>query len=1007
MRNGTLLEKYIFLGRIDPTKLTLYPLQIANMERNDNNDAVFIFDEVGCGKTISSGLIAWNYLEKNLEKKVLVITINSLIKTDQFKNDLFNKFPFTDQQKGRFSFINNLEAGLKKQTERFGLIIIDEAQEFLSDGDPERLEALKTLKADKVVFLTATPIRKEEKDIYRYIDIAFNILDDDYLTLCGVKYLRDEWRRKITEDVLSIAKGNEVCADNICALFNPLLPVTRYFKDTVRSLEPGAEEKAGSIRRFANLWKTDWNIGESKKDCLFRKIGEVLSDGTQHHFIVFATKQQAFELGDYAHEKGFVENSSEVDGKKTYYVITGDNSEELSKFDRASKIGNPTVIFVNYTIAEQGINFPGFDYVVNYQISAYPSRLEQRFGRVDRLGKGGKGVYDGINVCYVLKYMDEDYYDWSDTSTRNFFDAMGRYSWCVIPFLPSRNVVFDDTILGELESAQKTVEKILPLLNSIKEKLKIYAPLSDDEEKCLNNIRNNKGSEDEDVSDINLNTDDASLIKREIERWKSIQSASNLQEMRQYPELLKSSDQIFVKYDSDIPEKPYKIVTFDAEECADIIRKTQKYADYESFVKSFEDVLMYKKLHEKGVTVEINLYLALAFTLGDLDAVYPLYGAKHQMKRMLSITKKDLDTMYTEIFKRDDLNADTNRDYHYHKIVDFFNDIWRYSFRQWESIDVDLNSNPIKNISAEEREYLIDNAELFLNKLPIYSYLKEKGESLFVYNGNVSDDGVLFAKRYGYDRQYEWRNLFAFLNPYIKSDEGWEPSPIFKLFYHFERIESDSFQYKINRRDEDREIERHYKARENLCKNTLSAYFDYKEEEDLKKIEEAKRIIEKDINAIEQYNERIKEYVNTHPSYNISWYKEIFNKDKYTRREFWKIREWYIKSYDNPTPAELIKYAGNNNYLWSIMEELLLKENIKKKLDYWTYNLIKEMLDFYDRQLKINYLEMNPEINLIYKNNNSSSGFDFEKIGITEADLQDPLIAKLKFALCPWLGIEV
>ena len=36
----------------------VFPLQFSNINRIESNDAVYIFDEVGCGKTISAGLMA-------------------------------------------------------------------------------------------------------------------------------------------------------------------------------------------------------------------------------------------------------------------------------------------------------------------------------------------------------------------------------------------------------------------------------------------------------------------------------------------------------------------------------------------------------------------------------------------------------------------------------------------------------------------------------------------------------------------------------------------------------------------------------------------------------------------------------------------------------------------------------------------------------------------------------------------------------------------------------------
>ena len=70
-----------WLNNIDLNRMTLYPIQFANCDRLDKNDAVYIFDEVGCGKTISSGLMALDYIH-NHNKNVLVITTNALIRAD-------------------------------------------------------------------------------------------------------------------------------------------------------------------------------------------------------------------------------------------------------------------------------------------------------------------------------------------------------------------------------------------------------------------------------------------------------------------------------------------------------------------------------------------------------------------------------------------------------------------------------------------------------------------------------------------------------------------------------------------------------------------------------------------------------------------------------------------------------------------------------------------------------------------------------------------------------------
>ena len=81
----------------------VFPLQFSNINRIESNDAVYIFDEVGCGKTISAGLMALHYLENAQDdslRNVQIITINALVKpaynngSGQFLNDWFEKLPF-------------------------------------------------------------------------------------------------------------------------------------------------------------------------------------------------------------------------------------------------------------------------------------------------------------------------------------------------------------------------------------------------------------------------------------------------------------------------------------------------------------------------------------------------------------------------------------------------------------------------------------------------------------------------------------------------------------------------------------------------------------------------------------------------------------------------------------------------------------------------------------------------------------------------------------------------
>ena len=110
-----------WINCIDSNTLDIYPIQFANCDRLRENDAVYIFDEVGSGKTISSGLMALDYQRNHPGKKVAVITTNALAKPGsdsnygQFLKDWFDKLPFqTLELTDRITVINNHYSNIEK-----------------------------------------------------------------------------------------------------------------------------------------------------------------------------------------------------------------------------------------------------------------------------------------------------------------------------------------------------------------------------------------------------------------------------------------------------------------------------------------------------------------------------------------------------------------------------------------------------------------------------------------------------------------------------------------------------------------------------------------------------------------------------------------------------------------------------------------------------------------------------------------------------------------------------
>jgi superfamily II DNA or RNA helicase len=200
---------------IDTSLIDIFPIQFANCDRLQKNDALYIFDEVGSGKTISSGLMALDYLSNYPDKNVLVVTTNALCKKSifseygQFLKDWYDKLPFIQLGlKDKIEIVNNHYSNLNPNG--YGLVIVDEAQLFLNQ-DSLRYQKLSEIKADKIVFLTATPIKRSKDDLKIYVDLAENILGHQ---------LSRNW----IDEINTIKKEHR---DIICSKFDETYPVTR------------------------------------------------------------------------------------------------------------------------------------------------------------------------------------------------------------------------------------------------------------------------------------------------------------------------------------------------------------------------------------------------------------------------------------------------------------------------------------------------------------------------------------------------------------------------------------------------------------------------------------------------------------------------------------------------------------------------------------------------------------------------------------------------------------
>lgn len=508
----------------DRSALTPYPLQFANCVRIENNDAVYIFDEVGAGKTISAGLMLLHYLYNHPGQKALIITTNALARSDDngsaqdgedYQGPLFLK-EWHESLKAlgmekRVRVVNNNYANInsindeKKKSgplTQYGMIIIDEAQEFLNQ-ETVRYKNLVDMGDDaytlteRVVFLSATPIKRNWLDLEIYREIAARLLHKPFPPKSSFyRYARENFpelyppdpndrvqQEKFLTQILAFDPDQDHIFDQAAGeklVFDAKFPATRYFKDTVNSLTYPEPSETRSRERDPQFW--EWSPEKGKLSILLEKISSIsrkTEGGKINRLVIFVrlVKDEADRLGEelrmHLHFPG-----GEVK------VITGSNSGELRQYTVTEKKAQetdlhlPQVLILTYQIAEAGVNLPAYNYVVNYHIPPYPSSLEQRFGRIDRLNSD----YPCIHARYLLNaplqehllarpetYLEPEIpvsWKWPDTNTYNFCQAVGTYLNGLLPYLPSRNALLTPEIVVKYEEVRQDLMRRLSIIEN-------------------------------------------------------------------------------------------------------------------------------------------------------------------------------------------------------------------------------------------------------------------------------------------------------------------------------------------------------------------------------------------------------------------------------------------------------------------------------------------------------------------------------------------------------------
>jgi SNF2 family DNA or RNA helicase len=405
-----------------------HQLEVAKQVIENMHGKAILADEVGLGKTIEAGLILKEYMIRGLVKKVLILVPASLV--TQWAFELNTKFyiPAMTQRKSYIweqadVVVSSIDTA-KREPHReiifkqdYDLIIIDEAHK-LKNNKTKNYEFVQSLKKKFCLLLTATPIQNRIEEIFNLV----SLLKPGHLGNESVfyeKYKRDS--RSLNDDEHLKELVNKVMIRNRRS--DTGIEWTKRQVETI-AIEFTSEERElyDAVTNLKN--EGDW-LGSSQfsvmtlqreacssREAVFYTLKNMLQkkeDPSQHfqdQIMALIKKVEAVTTNSKG-EKA-LELIQQIDDKViifTEYRATQLYLQWFLKqhgissvpfrggFKRGKKdwmrelFQKNVQVLIATEAGGEGINLQFCNHIINFDLPWNPMRLEQRIGRIHRLGQ--------------------------------------------------------------------------------------------------------------------------------------------------------------------------------------------------------------------------------------------------------------------------------------------------------------------------------------------------------------------------------------------------------------------------------------------------------------------------------------------------------------------------------------------------------------------------------------------------------------------------------------------
>jgi SNF2 family DNA or RNA helicase len=443
-----------------------YQIYAAKKVLNTFRGRAMLCDEVGLGKTVEAGIILLEYILRGLVRRVLILTPPSL--TTQWQEEMESKFglKFTLHDDPEFKdrgveswhdydkVIASIHTAKQKQNAdeiskiNYDMLIIDEAH-YLRNRNTQQWKFVNSLKKKYMLMLTATPIQGNLEELYNIITILkpgqLKTVSEfkktfmqrgDHLKPKNIQRLREllsgvmvrntralthvhlpqrnarivrieftEAERMLYDNLTDFVKQNYVQAEHQRGKINRL--TLRTLQEEIGSstfsvlptLEKMIQKKGEDIGNIEGLVRL-YELAESIKDNAKTEAMIKVIEAHQDKMIVFTKFTKTLDhISDILYKYGI-----------SFSKFTG--SMSITEKDRSiEEFAGKTQVLISTEIGGEGRNLQFCNAIINYDLPWNPQRIEQRIGRIHRVGQK-REIYifnfsaENTIESYILNVLD-------------------------------------------------------------------------------------------------------------------------------------------------------------------------------------------------------------------------------------------------------------------------------------------------------------------------------------------------------------------------------------------------------------------------------------------------------------------------------------------------------------------------------------------------------------------------------------------------------------------------